>query len=66
LLIADDHPLVLDGLRARISGSATTELAGEAATGTEAVARALETAPDVVVMDLGMPELDGAPKRRGA
>jgi DNA-binding NarL/FixJ family response regulator len=59
VLVADDHPLVLDGLRALIGGSATTELVGEATTGAEAVARALETTPDVVVMDIGMPELNG-------
>jgi DNA-binding NarL/FixJ family response regulator len=59
VLVADDHPLVLDGLRGLFSSAPTTELVGEATTGAEAVAAALTTAPDVVVMDIRMPELSG-------
>jgi DNA-binding NarL/FixJ family response regulator len=59
LLIADDHPVVRDGLRAMLATQPDMELIGEAATGTEAVAQAQAFLPDVVLMDLQMPELDG-------
>jgi DNA-binding NarL/FixJ family response regulator len=59
LLIADDHPVVRDGLRAMLATQQNMEVVGEAATGTEAVARARALRPDVVLMDLQMPELDG-------
>jgi DNA-binding NarL/FixJ family response regulator len=59
LLIADDHPVVRDGLRAMLATQPDMELIGEAATGTEAVAQAQALLPDVVLMDLQMPELDG-------
>ena len=59
VLIADDHPLFRDGLNALITDSDDTELVGAATTGTEAVDLARETQPDVVVMDLHMPELNG-------
>ena len=59
VLIADDHPLFRDGLRALLAGEPSIELVGEAATGTEAVEHALRSTPDVVLMDLTMPEIDG-------
>jgi DNA-binding NarL/FixJ family response regulator len=59
LLIADDHPVVRDGLRAMLATQPDMELVGEAATGTQAVERARALRPDVVLMDLQMPELDG-------
>jgi DNA-binding NarL/FixJ family response regulator len=59
LLIADDHPVVRDGLRAMLATQPDMELVGEAATGTQAVAHARALLPDVVLMDLQMPELDG-------
>ncbi|MGW3348418.1 response regulator [Nonomuraea rubra] len=59
LLIADDHPIVRDGLRAALGGEPDLEIVGEAADGAEAVRLAAELAPDVVLMDLRMPGLDG-------
>jgi DNA-binding NarL/FixJ family response regulator len=59
ILLADDHPLFRDGLRALLTAAGEADVVGEAATGTEAVAVALELQPDVVVMDLHMPELNG-------
>jgi DNA-binding NarL/FixJ family response regulator len=59
LLIADDHPVVRDGLRAMLATQPDMVLIGEAATGTQAVAQARALLPDVVLMDLQMPELDG-------
>ena len=59
LLIADDHPVVRDGLRGIFEASGEFEVAGEAANGREAVDRAAALRPDVVLMDLRMPELDG-------
>jgi DNA-binding NarL/FixJ family response regulator len=59
VLIADDHPLFRDGLIALLTDGADTELAGTATSGTEAVDLAREVQPDVVVMDLQMPGLNG-------
>jgi DNA-binding NarL/FixJ family response regulator len=59
VLIADDHPLFRDGLTAMLDDGPDTELAGAATSGIEAVDLARETQPDVVVMDLHMPGLNG-------
>lgn len=59
VLVADDHPLFRQGLRTAIDADDGFEVVGEAETGAEAVARALELQPDVVVMDLQMPERNG-------
>jgi DNA-binding NarL/FixJ family response regulator len=59
VLLADDHPVFRDGLRALLSAAAGAEIVAEAATGTETVAAALEQQPDLVIMDLHMPELNG-------
>lgn len=59
LLIVDDHPVVRDGLRGMFAGESDFEVVAEAANGTEALARARVFHPDVVLMDLRMPELDG-------
>jgi len=60
VVVADDHPVVRDGLRALFASLPEMELVAEATTGTEAVRAAVTAAPDVLVMDLRMPELDGA------
>lgn len=59
VLIADDHTLVREGLRALLEGRGGFEVIAEASNGREAVDRALQMRPDVVLMDIGMPELDG-------
>ena len=59
LLIADDHPVVRDGLRGIFEASGEFEVAGEAANGREALDRAAALKPDVILMDLRMPEMDG-------
>jgi DNA-binding NarL/FixJ family response regulator len=59
ILIADDHPLFRGGLRALLESIADTEVVGEAATGEEAVDAARSLVPDVVVMDINMPGLNG-------
>ena len=59
VLIADDHPLFRDGLTAMLLAGEGTELAGAATNGHQAVELALRSQPDVVVMDLQMPGMDG-------
>lgn len=59
ILIADDHPVVREGLNSMISNEADFQVIGEAVDGLEAVKKARELKPDVVLMDLRMPELDG-------
>jgi DNA-binding NarL/FixJ family response regulator len=59
VVLADDHELYRDGLRAVLSSLGRTEVVGEASTGVEAVALAAQLRPDVVLMDLNMPELNG-------
>ncbi|MGE5619121.1 MAG: response regulator [Sphingomonadaceae bacterium] len=59
VLIADDHPVVREGLRALLSCHDDMEAVGEAADGQEAVSRARELRPDVVLLDLLMPGTDG-------
>jgi DNA-binding NarL/FixJ family response regulator len=59
VLIADDHPLFRDGLIALLADGPGTELAGTATSGAEAVELARQAQPDVVVMDLRMPGLNG-------
>ena len=60
MLIADDHPVVRSGLAGVLSTSADLEVVGEASDGNEAVRLAGTLEPDVVLMDLRMPGLDGA------
>jgi DNA-binding NarL/FixJ family response regulator len=59
VLIADDHPLFRDGLRGLLASRDGLEVVEEAASGQEAVTLAASDLPDVVVMDLHMPELNG-------
>lgn len=59
VLIADDHPVFRFGLKALLEAEDGVEVAGEATGGLEAVALAAELAPDVILMDLNMPDLNG-------
>lgn len=59
IVVVDDHPVVRDGVRSMLSSAPDFEVVGEASSGPEAVALVLEEDPDVVVMDLRMPDGDG-------
>ncbi|MEV0586954.1 response regulator transcription factor [Nonomuraea sp. NPDC050310] len=59
LLIVDDHPILRDGIRGMFTGDDRFEVLGEAGDGGEAVKLALALRPDVILMDLRMPRMDG-------
>jgi len=59
ILIADDHPVFRFGLRALLQTEPGAEVVGEATTGEEAVALTAELKPDIVLMDLNMPDVNG-------
>lgn len=59
LLIVDDHPVVRDGLRGMLESQSDFEVAGEAGDGREAVSLVEDLEPEIVLMDLRMPEMDG-------
>ena len=59
VLIVDDHAMVRQGLRAVLQSYPNIEVVGEAANGEEGVASAQKVQPAVIVMDIGMPNLDG-------
>ncbi|MEV5895609.1 response regulator transcription factor [Nonomuraea fuscirosea] len=59
LLIADDHPVVRDGIRGMFTGDPGFEVLGEAGDGAQAVDLARVLDPDVILMDLRMPRMDG-------
>jgi len=60
ILLADDHPIVRGGLKALIDGQPDMTVVGEACDGVEALERAQALRPDVVIMDLSMPNVGGA------
>jgi len=64
LLIADDHAILRHGLRRILEAEPDMSVIGEAATGTDAVKRAKQLKPDVVIMDISMPEQDGIESMR--
>ncbi len=59
VLVADDHAVFREGLRAVLGSEPDMEVVGEAATGKEVVERAAEVRPDVILMDIQMPQING-------
>src|SRR6266516_1875713 len=59
ILIADDHPLFRDGMHGLLDSVPDTEVVGEATTGTEAITQAKVLQPDVILMDIKMPGING-------
>jgi DNA-binding NarL/FixJ family response regulator len=59
IVVADDHPVVRAGIVALLESADDIDVIGTASTGTEAVERALQLEPDLMLMDLRMPELNG-------
>ncbi|HZD56776.1 MAG TPA: response regulator transcription factor [Anaerolineales bacterium] len=59
ILVADDHPVVRDGLIAMLGTQPDFQIAGSASTGSEVVRRTVELQPDILLLDLEMPEIDG-------
>lgn len=64
VLIADDHPLFRDGIRTLLLSASDMELVGEAESGHDAVLQAVDLQPDVILMDIQMPDLDGVEATR--
>ncbi|MBI4473030.1 MAG: response regulator transcription factor, partial [Acidobacteria bacterium] len=64
LLIADDHAILRHGLRRILEAEPDMAVVGEAGTGTDAVKRAKQLKPDVIIMDISMPEQDGIESMR--
>jgi DNA-binding NarL/FixJ family response regulator len=64
ILIADDHDLMRRGVKTLLQGHAGWEICGEAHTGREAVTKAEELKPDIVILDIGMPDLNGVEAAR--
>jgi DNA-binding NarL/FixJ family response regulator len=59
VLVADDHAMMRDGIRALLGLCEDIEVVGEAADGREAIDKARELTPGVIIMDIAMPEMDG-------
>lgn len=59
IVLVDDHGIIRDGLRAALSVRSDLEIVGEASTGNAAIAVVEETKPDVVLLDLNLPDIDG-------
>jgi DNA-binding NarL/FixJ family response regulator len=64
VMLADDHAVVRDGLKALLEGGNDLQVIAVAGNGREAVAEALRLRPDIVIMDIAMPELDGVEATR--
>lgn len=64
ILIADDHPVVREGISAMLNRQPDIEVVGEAENGRECVEKTRELRPDIVLMDLRMPEMDGVEAMR--
>ena len=64
VLLVDDSPVVIDGLRSILRSASDIEIVGDATGGEEAVKKSTELAPDVVVVDAQMPDMDGVEATR--
>jgi DNA-binding NarL/FixJ family response regulator len=64
LLVVDDHAIMRDGIRALLSLHDDIEIVGEASTGQEAIEKTTELNPDVIIMDIAMPGMDGLESTR--
>jgi DNA-binding NarL/FixJ family response regulator len=65
VLVVDDHPIVRSGIASVLASQSDFEIVGEAANGTEAIAATVRLAPDLVLMDLRMPVLNGVDATAG-
>ena len=59
IVIADDHPIIRDGLRVLLSREEDFDVVGEASDGREVLDRLQESDPDILLLDLDMPRMDG-------
>ncbi|HEX5158448.1 MAG TPA: response regulator transcription factor [Ktedonobacterales bacterium] len=59
VLLVDDHPIFRAGLRALLESQPDVRVIGEAGNGAEAIARAIELRPDIILLDISMPDVDG-------
>lgn len=59
ILLVDDHPIFRAGLRALLESQPDVQVVGEAGNGAEAILRARELTPDIILLDISMPEVDG-------
>ena len=59
LLLVDDHPIVLDGIKSHLCAQPEFEIVGEASNGLDAIQKAKSLLPDVVLMDITMPQMNG-------
>ena len=59
IMICDDHKILRDGLKALLKGDSEYEIVAEAGSGREALAKARKTRPDIIIMDIAMPGLNG-------
>lgn len=64
ILVVDDHQLFIEGLTALLNATPETAVVGEAATGQEAIAQVTAVAPDVILMDIHMPDMNGVEATR--
>jgi len=62
VLVVDEHPLAREGVRALLQTDSEIRVVGQAQDGQEAIAKVLEYQPDIVLMDLQLPKIDGLPK----